>query len=637
MALSADRVGHEGPAPRAVDWVELWVLLSAWATLSGWTLSSLGLLNRIGYGISLLLLAGGLWSARKSLGLSHLPSFRLRPFRFRHWLPRTWFLLTLLVFLGGLIHHPNNYDYLSYRFARLLHWTWEQKWYWIVSPDRRMNYAASGFEWLMAPLFVLFRTDRLFFLINTISFLLLPGLVFSVFQRLGISKRISRWWMWVLPGAYCYALQGGSLGNDLFSTVYVLSAFRSILKMSERATAPSRDFFYSTLSLALATGAKISNLPLVLPWGIALLLRRNCLLKIRPVVLAGSILIAACVSFFPTALLNTAHTGGFTGDPKNENKMQLDSPVGGFVGNAIILGVDNFRPPVWPSQISLINALPGPLKNYLARAYPRFDLRIDQIQLEESGGLGIGIMACLLLLIGLRAWAGKARPDLVLRLETHALPIFAGVYIALLVFLCKLGNEGAPRLLAPYYPLAIAGILSLLALDGRIIRSAICRIFAAGAMAITLLLVIISPARPLFPTEWAASAMARIAPSRVERLERVYTVYGSRYDAMKEMRLLLPDDEKIVGFIQTEDSLEAPLWRPYGSRQIVAIMPDERLDQIKAAHIHLIVASNEAILYRFNTTLEQLLKKWSARVVVKKELVLKATPGPETWYLIAVP
>ncbi len=53
-------------------------------------------------------------------------------------------------------------------------------------------------EWMMAPPFLLFKTDRLFFLIDFISYLFLPGLIFSVFNGLGIGKRISWWWMWGL-------------------------------------------------------------------------------------------------------------------------------------------------------------------------------------------------------------------------------------------------------------------------------------------------------------------------------------------------------------------------------------------------------------------------------------------------------
>jgi len=238
---------------------------------------------------------------------------------------------------------------------------------------------------------------------------------------------------------------------------------------------------------------------------------------------------------------------------------------------------------------------------------------------------------------GLRCWAGRFRTDLMTRLKWKALPIIIGAWVAVLVLVGKLASESMARLFTPYYPILIAGVLILIALDGRIIRFFIVRLFAGIAMGISLLLIVISPARPLFPTDWAVSAAARLAPSFSGRVERVYSVYGSRYDAMKELRILLPANEKFVGCIQTGDNMEAQLWRPYGSRQIIDVFPDQTLDQLKSEHIHLIVANDYAIKYKYRTTIDELTKKWSATVVATRELTLRATAGPGTWYIIALP
>src|SRR5205085_12565348 len=40
---------------------------------------------------------------------------------------------------------------------------------------------------------------------NLISYLLLPGLIYSYFVQLGVHKRLAWWWMCLLPSAYCYA------------------------------------------------------------------------------------------------------------------------------------------------------------------------------------------------------------------------------------------------------------------------------------------------------------------------------------------------------------------------------------------------------------------------------------------------
>jgi hypothetical protein len=640
MVFSSDRGGDERLARKSFDWLALWLLVSTWCTASGWLLSLFGYLNLQGYFISILLFTGLIWFYRKELGFfgSKIVFARVWPFHPGQWLPKAWLILAFLVFIGGLIYHPNNYDYLSYRFARILHWLWTQHWYWIDTPNRRMNLTAPGFEWLMAPLFVFFKTDRLFFLLNIVSFLLLPGVIFSCFYRLGISRRIAWWWMWLLPCGYCYALQAGSAGNDLFSAVYTLASFLYILKTGEDRSASSRNFFYSCIAIALATDSKASNLPLVLPWLMVVFLQRDFFWRMRPVLIAGIFFLAAGVSFLPLALLNIHFTGVYTGDPHNESHMQLDSPVGGLTGNLIMVGVDNFRPPIWPTEVSLNNELPGPLKDYLKRVFPRFDIGIDQIQIEESGGVGVGISLCLLLMVGLKLWYWKTHfAGLNGGAKKRYLPALGAVWLGMFALLAKLGNEGAARLLTPYYALLIAGILVVLAVNGAVTRLKICSFFAAGAFAISILLVVISPARPLFPTRLATSILARISPSHAARMERVYGVYGSRYDAMKDIRLLLPDSEKAVGFIQHGDNLEAPLWLPYGSRQIVDVSPEQTPDQLKAEHIHLVVTSDNGLLFKYGMTIDDLTKKWSATVLAKKEMVLRAAQGPENCYIVALP
>jgi len=68
------------------------------------------------------------------------------------------------------------------------------------------------------------------------TMLLLPGLVFSVFKRIGVRPRVAWHWMWLLPLAYGYATQAGSIGNDLFGALLPLMAlhfaFRAVRRQS---------------------------------------------------------------------------------------------------------------------------------------------------------------------------------------------------------------------------------------------------------------------------------------------------------------------------------------------------------------------------------------------------------------------
>ena len=52
-----------------VPLVRLWLWVSAFASVAGWTLSACGQLNRTGYGIAFAALVVFLWLGRKDLGL----------------------------------------------------------------------------------------------------------------------------------------------------------------------------------------------------------------------------------------------------------------------------------------------------------------------------------------------------------------------------------------------------------------------------------------------------------------------------------------------------------------------------------------------------------------------------------------
>ena len=173
----------------------------------------------------------------------------------------------------------------------MLHWLAEGQWHWIHTDFPRVNTRACGIEWLSAPLIAFTKTDRWLFLINAVSFLLLPGLVFSVFRQVGVKPRVAWHWMWLLPTGYCYLLQAGSISNDMFSTVYALAAVDFALRA--RKSGRASDVCLSVLSAALLTGAKTSNLPLLLPWALALAPTWRVWLA-RPLRLGG---VAACRSW----------------------------------------------------------------------------------------------------------------------------------------------------------------------------------------------------------------------------------------------------------------------------------------------------------------------------------------------------
>ena len=312
--------------------VRIWIWVSVLASAAGWLLSALGQLNRTGYAVFAGVVVAGLWLGRKALGGAAATdsstgenSGRGSGAGCRPALPawRFWFSW------GPRFYPPTTHEGLTCRVPRVLHWLAEGHWHWIHTPNARMNDRPCGFEWLAAPLLLFTRSDRGLFLINFIPLLLLPGLIFSVFTRLGVRPRVAWHWMWLLPTGYNFLLQSGSLGNDTTPAFYALAA----VDFGLRAWASRRpaDLWLSILSAAFLTATKVSDLPLLLPWAVVVFPLLPLLLR-RPAATLALVVLAASVSFLPTAALNIHYCGDWSGLAVEHSVHGDEEPDGGDLG-----------------------------------------------------------------------------------------------------------------------------------------------------------------------------------------------------------------------------------------------------------------------------------------------------------------
>jgi hypothetical protein len=318
--------------------------------------------------------------------------------------------------------------------------------------------------------------------------------------------------------------------------------------------------------------------------------------------------------------------------------MKLTNPVIGVLGNALQMANDNLAPPIQPRPVNWKPLLPSTLQPALDRDFPRLTLRSGELQIEEEAGVGLGIVlfAGLFLVRGIQA--RFTDPSLIITRRNQALWIVAAGAIALLAYMAKMGSEATSRLVAAYYPLLIAGALVLASLDGRIMHRRLFKWFGIVVMLSALPLIILSPARPLFPVQAIAELMTKshVPPEILARYNNVYSVYANRADAFRDLIAPIPPGERAIGLLQGGDDTDAPLWRPFGSRKVIEIMPEDSAEKIKAQGIRFIVVSQDALTMHFHATVALLTAKWSASVAVKKSIVLKAHVGPETWYLLSL-
>jgi hypothetical protein len=548
-----------------------------------------------------------------------------------------------LIFVGGALYAPSTHTALTYRLPRVLQWLAEGKWHWIYTSNFRMNDRACGIEWLTAPVLLFTNSDRALFLLNFIPFLLLPGLTFSLCTRLGVRGRVAWQWMWLLPTGYNFLVQAGSAANDTFPAVYALAA----VDFACRAWSTRRvsDFWLSLLSIGLLSGAKASNLPLMLPWAI-LALALWPLLKRRLLTTLAVALLAALVSFLPTAILNIYYCHDWSGLKLENAGMDMKNPVVGVWGNSLLFLLDNFVPPFFPAagwwNQSALSILPRAIVAPMAANFEAGFHRLGEMPTEDWVGLGLGVS----LLMAVAAIGGMAVRSVrqVGRVEHDGdLPkplrrlILIAPWLALLAYCMKSGMVSGARLISPYYPLLLP-LLIAGAGQSRIIRARWWRILVCLVLCVAFPVVILTPGRPLWPAKTVLSRLASLKPGSrlISRPLEVYTVYAQRPDPMAGVRTLLPKGLTMVGFLGTPDDIDISFWRPFGQKQVKHLLTSDSAAAIRQRGILYAVVSQFS-LAEAGLTLEEWRKQTGAELLASASITQKIVEGPQSWHVVRFP
>ena len=611
--------------------IAIWVWFCACLNCTGWGLSALHELNAGGYAVALAAWFAILLVWRMKTSAAILPQIRLAKFcrRFRKPFPLAFLILAAMAILGGVLYPPTNYDALAYRVPRVLHWLAADQWHWIHSFFERINNRSCGIEWVSAPFIALLKTDRLLFLINTVSFLLLPGLVFSVFTRLGVRRRVAWHWMWLAPTGYSFLLQAGSIGNDLFGAPFALAAVDFALRA--RISRSPRDFFTSVLAAAMMTSAKTASLPLLLPWAVALLPSLK-LIPRWPLRTAVIGVIAIFASALPTVVLNVAHSDNWAGVNMSHSGA-AKTMVLRTGASAVSMMAQNLVPPVFPMagkwNAAVLNHIPAGLESSLRAVMiesQACDFSVAEMQIEENAGLGFGLSVLLLASVAAACFARRKKASAAD--SPWLLCVRWSPAISLLALMTQFDLSCIARILTPYYlpllPVLLAGPGQSWLVRRRWWRSAAFMVFlVAGG------LLVISPARPLFPVE----TLLEKFPDAPARMREVYSVYALRNDGFAPARAALPPGLKVLGMV-TYDDPETSLWRPFGSRRIEHVCPEDTARDLKARGVEYVLLHEETFEQRFHGPLGDWLKKMDAQVVQKIPLNLRAARGPLDWCLV---
>jgi hypothetical protein len=315
--------------------------------------------------------------------------------------------------------------------------------------------------------------------------------------------------------------------------------------------------------------------------------------------------------------------------------------VVGVWGNTLLLLLNNFVPPLFPlagwwNQHAL-NILPQFLIAPMTANFEQGFQMLPELPTEDWAGIGFGLSLLLLVSVSasfLMGRSAKRNPE-----PSPLVPaklcrwVLIAPWFALLAFGMKSGMVTPQRLIAPYYPLLLPLFL-VGAGQSQIIRRCWWRVMVGVVLLLALVVLVLSPDRPLWPAKTILSGAQARHPGQhlIARALKVYTIYSGRSDPLAGVRALLPPDIKVVGFIGTEDDTDISLWRPFGERRVEHFFLTDPPEQIRQ-HVQCVVLGGFN-LKEHNTTLDAWLQSSGAELVATTNATLKVAEGLQPWYVV---
>ena len=628
--------------PLALRLAGCWLLWSAWCSLTGWGLSAINHLDGRGHlaALPILIVAILFWlksTVTERNEFSNITKWRRRFFR-----PAPLIYLTIvgLSLLAALVNpNPWSFDSSTYRLPRILYWWSAHHWFWIGTLDHRLDYSSVGFELQMLPLIELTHSDRFLFLLNWLPLLLMPALVFLVFRACGVNGRSARRWMWLLPTGYCFALQSSGLQNDGYAVNYLLAAiaFAACAFHSRR----SSGLWFALLAAALLTGAKVSNLPLLLPLGVFLLPALTQVKWLNWKIIFVALLAAGC-SFLPMAYLSWEYTGDWAGDSVDQWGIKTHGVAGAVAANLILLAKDAAQLPYFPGSQHVNAILTGfnqsHFVHWLEQAHWQFmGVHFGEMVYEGPAGPGFGLAFYVLFLL---AAAALVKTTASAFASTENLPRAWRIapwlaWIAYAVYLAKLGSDHSPRIAAAYYPLLLITLLRWPRVAA-VERKKISGVLAGCAAATLIPVIILTPARPLIPIQ----TLARVTHNpAIGKIAEQYHFWDYLRDDLAPLREQLPPDANCVGFAGGFHDTAYGLWKPFGSRDIIELgVPAGPHAPLPPADLKYAVVTTRGLSERYNLSLNEWLSAVGGQIIFEypRNVMLDAHSAPkyESWYLV---
>jgi hypothetical protein len=195
----------------------------------------------------------------------------------------------------------------------------------------------------------------------------------------------------------------------------------------------------------------------------------------------------------------------------------------------------------------------------------------------------------------------------------------------------KLNLSGSVRYLASYYPLLSMGLLISPA-QGEVVRRKWWRSWALFSCGLAGLLLIISPARPLWPAGWFFQHYGpRLKSSRLAvSAMNAYETKSKRTEVFAPVIASLPADASVLGF-SARDFPETSLWKPFGaSRRILHVKVTDSAEEMRQRGIRYVLVTIDSAKEPW----PQWLQRMNARELHTETLKMWGSQPPVVWHLV---
>ena len=550
--------------------------------------------------------------------------------RFRKPLPLAFVAICALNFLGGALNEISNGDSIAYRITRVHHWFNENGWHWIHTEDERMNVVGMNYEWLTAPIIMFCKDDRWIFLVSLVSFILLPTVFFVFLRQVRVRPKVAWWWMWLLPAGWIYAMQASSVATDGFSAMPAIAAV--LFALRALSTRNVGDLWISILAFGFLTGIKQLTLPLAIVWIGPAILSARLLFK-KPLIGAACIFVAALASALPVTVANVHYTGSWKGFKIN---YEQNSPVWGIIGNAVILPAQNFQPPLFPPAERWNEAMRRFVETPAGARFKKFELFVQMWRApsEINSGLGFGLSILLAGSLLMMFVNGRAQWRL------HGVPppikwVRWTPLIALGAFMAKSALAQFARYCAPFYPFLLPLVLAREG-NSTLIRQRWWRVVAYGSVALTIALLATSRQRPAWPAVAVTNRLKEKFPNSglVTKIQNSFTFSKQGSKWLAQVRALIPDSEKRVGYAANVGFKERTLWQAVPDRKVFRINVEDTTDYVANLGVDYVLVEPSAVLETPGKSIASWLEKYPGRILGTIESRTEPDNPPDLAYVI---